>query len=53
MNEYGIVLGGPVIKNKLFLFGNYDGYRYAKGVVPPCRLIPRWRRGPAISAPWE
>src|SRR5580658_7124383 len=40
MNEYGIVLGGPVIKNKLFLFGNYDGYRYAKGVVPTLQAYP-------------
>src|SRR5580693_2166831 len=40
MNEYGIVLGGPIIKNKLFLFGNYDGYRYAKGVVPTLQAYP-------------
>jgi len=40
MNEYGIVLGGPVIKNKLFLFGNYDGYRYAKGVIPTLQTYP-------------
>jgi hypothetical protein len=40
MNEYGIVLGGPVIKNRLFLFGNYDGYRYAKGVVPTLQAYP-------------
>jgi Carboxypeptidase regulatory-like domain len=40
MNEYGIVLGGPIIKNKLFFFGNYDGYRYAKGVVPTLQAYP-------------
>ena len=40
MNEYGIVLGGPILKNKLFLFGNYDGYRYAKGVVPTLQAYP-------------
>jgi hypothetical protein len=40
MNEYGIVLDGPIIKNKLFLFGNYDGYRYAKGVVPTLQAYP-------------
>jgi hypothetical protein len=32
-NEFGLFLGGPVIKNKLFLFGGYDGYRYAKGPI--------------------
>jgi|HubBroStandDraft_1064217.scaffolds.fasta_scaffold00149_7 hypothetical protein len=40
MNEYGIVLGGAVIKNKLFFFGNYDGYRYAKGVIPTLQTYP-------------
>jgi hypothetical protein len=40
MNEYGIVLGGPIIKNKLFIFGNYDGYRYAKGVIPTLQAYP-------------
>jgi hypothetical protein len=27
-NEYGIVLSGPVIKDKLFYFGDYTGYRF-------------------------
>jgi hypothetical protein len=40
MNEYGIVLGGAVIKNKLFFFGNYDGYRYEKGVIPTLQTFP-------------
>lgn len=30
-NEYGIYLGGPVLKDKLFYFGVFEGYRYAKG----------------------
>lgn len=34
-NEYGIVLSGPLIpfgkwRDKVFAFGNYDGYRYSK-----------------------
>src|SRR5580658_4251445 len=40
MNEYGIVLGGAIIKNKLFYFGNYDGYRYAKGAIPTLQAYP-------------
>ncbi len=26
-NEFGSALGGPLKRNKLFLFGNYEGYR--------------------------
>jgi len=40
MNEYGIVLGGPVIKSKLFLFYNYGQYRYAAGPNPKVQSIP-------------
>ncbi|MGA2807855.1 MAG: TonB-dependent receptor [Terracidiphilus sp.] len=29
MNEYGISLGGPVWRNKIFLFTNYMGYRFS------------------------
>lgn len=39
-NEYGITIGGPVLKNKVFLFGSYDGYRYKQGVNPSYVTIP-------------
>jgi hypothetical protein len=26
-NEFGVTLGGPILKNRLFYFGNYDGFR--------------------------
>ena len=31
MNEVGLRFGGPIIKNKLFLFYNYGQYRYQNG----------------------
>ncbi len=39
-NEYGILLSGPIVKDKLFFFGNYDGYRYAKGAIPTLQAYP-------------
>jgi Carboxypeptidase regulatory-like domain len=32
-NQFGGSLGGPVRKNKLFLFGNYEGFRQAWGLT--------------------
>ena len=37
MNEFGIVLSGPIIKNKLFLFGNYGQYRDQNGASADAR----------------
>jgi hypothetical protein len=34
-NEFGGLIGGPVRKNKLFFFTNYDGYRYNSGLLNP------------------
>jgi hypothetical protein len=27
-NEFGFILGGPIIKNKTFFMGSYDGFRF-------------------------
>lgn len=32
-NQFGGALGGPIRKNKLFLFGNYEGYRQSQDLT--------------------
>src|SRR5262249_55919095 len=32
-NQFGTTIGGPLIKNKLFFFGDYEGYRQTQGFV--------------------
>lgn len=39
-NEYGVVAGFPIVRDRVFLFGSYDGYRYQKGASPSYVTIP-------------
>ncbi|MEK7407825.1 MAG: carboxypeptidase regulatory-like domain-containing protein [Acidobacteriota bacterium] len=45
-NQFGATLGGPITRNRTFLFYNYDGTRNRTGVVRTRSVgLPEWRRG--------
>ena len=39
-NQFGFTLGGPVIKNKFFLFGSYEGFRERSDEALTDALVP-------------
>jgi len=47
MNQFGATLGGPIIKNKLFFFGDVQDARYVNGAIPSTYTVPtaRMRQG--------
>jgi hypothetical protein len=39
-NQFGASAGGRIIKDKTFIFGDYEGLRQVKGVVVPSPTVP-------------
>ena len=38
-NQFGVAVGGPLVRNRTFWFGDYEGLRDQEG-VPRVRLVP-------------
>ena len=56
-NQFGAAAGGPIIKNKTFIFGDYEGLRDAAGTIRFSSVPqPIWRQGlfaTSISNPYN
>jgi hypothetical protein len=51
-NQFGVSAGGPIRKDKMFIFGDYEGIRYSKG-IPVAITVPSnaARNGQLCSIP--
>lgn len=53
-NQFGAAVGGPIIRNRTFLFGDYEGLRDAAGVVRSSSVPqPIWRQATFATPIWN
>src|SRR6266567_749529 len=53
-NQFGAAAGGPIIRNKTFIFGDYEGLRDAAGTVRFSSVPqPIWRQGMFAAPIWN
>src|SRR5436309_7598961 len=51
-NQFGGTLGGPVVKDRTFLFGSYEGRRIRQGIRSPLVTVPTAAERPSASQPF-
>ena len=45
-NDFGVAVGGPIRKNKMFFFGDYEGSRESTAVIDTLNVpLPQWQTG--------
>src|SRR6202171_4568683 len=50
-NQFGGAAGGPIIKDKTFIFGDYEGFRQAKGITTAITVPSDTARGGTLHYP--
>jgi outer membrane receptor protein involved in Fe transport len=48
-NQFGGTLGGPIIKNRTFIFGSYEGRRIRQGILSPAVTVPSAQERPSAT----
>ncbi len=48
-NQFGGTLGGPIVKNRTFIFASYEGRRVRQGVSSPAVTVPTALERPSPS----